>query len=122
MTDERNPTSQHAMPHRTKTALPFDPTVPPLFNREEWCETTDRVLLSPRQAQVVGLVIQSYKDKEIAALLDISHATVRTHICQSKSRLVASDRVGLAYRMFWAFRHTIEPKRYPWIQGARSSD
>ena len=122
MTDERNRIAQHLMPHRKKTAPLFDPTVPPLFNREEWCETTDRVLLSPRQAQVVGLVIQSYKDKEIATLLDISHATVRTHIGQSKSRLVASDRVGLAYRLFWAFRHTIEPKRYPWIQDGRHRD
>ena len=92
-----------------------DPSVPPLFSRQEWSEIVRCCDLSPRQAQVVGLVIQSHKDKEIAALLDISHATVRTHICKTKSRLVADDRVGLAYRVFWTFRHLIEPKRYPWI-------
>lgn len=102
------------MPGRRKL-IAHDPSLPPLFSGEEWCEIVHRLSLSPRQAQVAGLVIQSHKDKEIAALLDISHATVRTHICETKSRLVADDRVGLAYRVFWAFRHLVEPHRYPWI-------
>ena len=93
-----------------------DPCLPPLFTREEWSEIVQCLALSPRQAEVVGLVLQSNKDKEIAAALNISHATVRTHIVETKSRLAAEDRVGLAYRVFWTFRHIIEPKRYPWIQ------
>ncbi len=100
---------------RRKTAFHHDPSLPPLFSREEWYEIVQRLSLSPRQAEVVGLVIQSHKDKEIASVLDISHATVRSHICETKSRLVAEDRVGLAYRVFWTFRHLIEPHRYPWI-------
>jgi DNA-binding NarL/FixJ family response regulator len=100
---------------RRKPAVYHDPSLPPLFSREEWYEIVRRLSLSPRQAQVVGLVIQSHKDKEIASVLNISHATVRTHICETKSRIVADDRVGLAYRVFWTFRHLIEPHRYPWI-------
>ena len=92
-----------------------DRTRPPLFSCQEWSEIVRCCELSPRQAQVAGLVIQSHKDKEIAAILDISHATVRSHLFETKSRLVAADRVGLAYRVFWTFRHLIEPKRYPWI-------
>lgn len=99
---------------RRKTAVPYDPSVPPLFSREEWYEIVQRLSLSPRQAEVVGLIIQSHKDKEIASVLGISHATVRSHIDETKSRLVADDRVGLAYRVFWTFRHLIEPHCYPW--------
>jgi ATP/maltotriose-dependent transcriptional regulator MalT len=102
------------LPHRTKP-VSRDPSCPPLFSGEEWGEIVRYSRLSPRQAEVVGLVIQSHKDKEIAALLDISPATVRTHICLTKDRLLAEDRVGLAYRVFWTYRHIIEPKRYPWI-------
>jgi DNA-binding NarL/FixJ family response regulator len=100
---------------RRRSVVEHDPTLPPLFSGEEWYAIVRHLSLSPRQAQVVGLVIQSHKDKEIAAELNISHATVRTHICQTKSRLVVDDRVGLAYRVFWTYRHLIEPKQYPWI-------
>ncbi len=104
---------------KSRAAIPHDPTLPPLFSGEEWFDIVGRAALSQRQAEVVGLVIQSHTDKEIASLLDISHATVRTHICETKSRLAADDRVGLAYRMFWLFRHMVEPHRYPWIHRDR---
>lgn len=98
-----------------KIAVKHDPTLPPLFAGDEWREIVERLSLSPRQAEVVGLVIQSHTDKEIASLLEISHATVRSHIGETKSRLAAEDRIGLAYRVFWTFRHLIEPHKYPWI-------
>jgi DNA-binding NarL/FixJ family response regulator len=87
---------------------------PPLFCQEEWHELIACCGLSPRQSQIVGLVMQSRQDKEIIAALDISHSTVRTHIQEAKERLAARDRVGLAYRIFWSFRQTVESKRYPW--------
>ena len=93
-----------------------EPTTPPLFSHDEWAEIVQCSGLSPRQAQILGLVIQSHTDKEIAAVLDIKHSTVRSHIDETKERLLASDRVGLAYRAFWMFRSIIEPKRYPWLQ------
>jgi DNA-binding CsgD family transcriptional regulator len=99
------------MPHR-KTA--HDHWRPPLFCPEEWDEIVALSDLSPRQAQVVGLVMQSRQDKEIITALDISHATIRSHIKEAKARLDARDRVGLAYRMFWKFRQAVEPKRYEW--------
>jgi DNA-binding CsgD family transcriptional regulator len=99
------------MPHR-KTV--HDHWRPPLFCPEEWCEIVTLADLSPRQAQVVGLVMQSQQDKEIIAALNISQSTLRAHIKEAKVRLEAKDRVGLAYRMFWKFREVVEPKAYPW--------
>ena len=64
--------------------------------------------LSPRQAQVVGLAIQSKKDKEIARILRVEETTVYTHIKIARSRLHAVDRMGLAYRVFECFRQFIE--------------
>jgi DNA-binding CsgD family transcriptional regulator len=81
-----------------------DATRPPFLSPEEWRSIVATLLLSPRQAEVVGLVMQSKTDKEIASTLGISKRTVRTHLEQSKSRLDAIDRVGLVCRVFEAFR------------------
>ena len=81
---------------------------------EEWCEIVTLSDLSPRQAQIVGLVIQSQQDKEITAALGISQSTLRSHLKEAKSRLQARDRVGVAYQMFWKFRQVVESKQYPW--------
>ncbi|MBX9791042.1 MAG: helix-turn-helix transcriptional regulator [Pirellulales bacterium] len=85
-----------------------DATRPPFLDQEEWRSIVVALLLSPRQAEVVGLVMQSKTDKEIAATLGISKRTVRTHLDESKSRLDAMDRVGLACRVFETFRQVSE--------------
>lgn len=91
------------------------PWIPPLFGSEEWREIVFALALSPRQAQIVGLILQGCRDKEISAALGISKSTVRTHLAETKARLRAEDRIGMAYRVFWTFRERVEPKRYPWI-------
>jgi len=96
------------MATREKVPAHGDPSLPPLFSPEEWRKITCALSLSPRQAQVVGLVMQSHKDKEIGAVLTISKSTVRTHIGDAKARLAATDRMGLAYRVFATFREVIE--------------
>lgn len=78
---------------------------PPIFSAEEWQRIVASLALSPRQAEVVGLILQSKKDKEIAARLKISKRTVRAHISELFHRLTATDRVGIACRTFEAFRH-----------------
>jgi DNA-binding CsgD family transcriptional regulator len=82
-------------------------TRPSFLSAEEWRAIVASLVLSPRQAEVVGLVMQSKTDKEIASTLGISKRTVRTHLEISKSRLHAIDRVGLACRVFEAFRRII---------------
>ncbi len=44
-------------------------TRPPLFSADEWQRIVSMLALSPRQAQIVGLLIQGRKDKEIGAAL-----------------------------------------------------
>ena len=81
-----------------------DTTRPPLFTDEEWRLIVASLMLSPRQAETVGLLMQSKTDKEIASSLGIAKRTVRTHLEESKFRLNAIDRVGLACRVFEGFR------------------
>lgn len=90
------------------------PWLPPLFAREEWREIVEALSLSPRQAQIIGLLIQGHKDKEISTALGISKSTVRTHLIETRQRLAADDRIGMAYRLFWTFRQHVEPKQYHW--------
>ncbi|HEY4309381.1 MAG TPA: LuxR C-terminal-related transcriptional regulator [Pirellulales bacterium] len=97
-------------------------SIPPLFGKDEWTTIMRRLALSPRQAEIMGLILQSRKDKEIAATLDISYSTVRTYLEEMKQRLAVPDRMGLAYRVFWTFRNISEPKRYPCLHAGRPSD
>lgn len=76
-----------------------------MFSAEEWQRIVSSLSLSPRQAEIVGLIMQSKKDKEIATNLGISKRTVRAHVTELFRRLVAIDRVGIACRIFEAFRH-----------------
>ncbi len=92
------------MAQRPLTPARDDQSRPPLFTLEEWRAIVRTLALSPRQAQVVGLAIQSKKDKEIARILRVEKTTVYTHIKIAKSRLNAIDRMGLAYRVFECFR------------------
>lgn len=75
-----------------------------MFSAKEWDRIVSALALSPRQAQVVGLIMQSKKDKEIAATLGIAKATIRTYFDRLKQQLDAVDRVSIACRIFEAFR------------------
>lgn len=87
-----------------------DVTRPPFLSPEEWRAIVASLMLSPRQAEVVGLVVQSNTDKEIATKLGIAKRTVRTHLDESKLRLGAIDRVGLTVRVFETFRKVCEAR------------
>jgi len=85
-----------------------DASRPPLFTWEEWLAIVGRYGLSPRQAQVVGLAIQSKRNKEIGRILKMSERTVREHLDISRRRMKATDRMALSYRVFEAFRDVVE--------------
>lgn len=87
---------------------------PAIFSTVEWHELIDASGLSPRQAEIVGLLMQSRPCREIIATLGISESTFRTQLDRAKVRLAARDRVELIYRLFWIFRQEVEPKRHPW--------
>jgi DNA-binding NarL/FixJ family response regulator len=93
-----------AMTPRRFTPTSDEHRRPPLFAAEEWRRIVQHLALSPRQAEVAACILQSKQDKEIAALLGISKATVRTYFNRCKQQLDAVDRVGVACRIFEAFR------------------
>jgi DNA-binding NarL/FixJ family response regulator len=88
---------------------PDDRCRPPLFKPEEWRRMIAAAGLSPRHAEVVGLVIQSKKDKQIGRMLGIRPATVRVHLKECRRRLHAVDRISLFYRVVEIFRRLFDP-------------
>jgi DNA-binding CsgD family transcriptional regulator len=77
---------------------------PAIFTNQEWSSLVEACGLSPRQAEIVGLVMQSWSCCDIIAALDISPSTYRTQLDRAKVRLGACDRVGLVYQMFRNFK------------------
>lgn len=58
--------------------------------------------LTDREREIVGLVSEGLKNKQIADMLFISEATVRNHLTSILSKLELSDRFELA---LYAYRH-----------------
>jgi DNA-binding CsgD family transcriptional regulator len=53
-------------------------------------------LFSPRETDCLALLVKGYTDEEIAAELDISHATVRFHLGGARQKIRARSRTHLA--------------------------
>jgi DNA-binding NarL/FixJ family response regulator len=51
--------------------------------------------LSPREREVMGMMLEGKRLKEIAALLDISVKTVTTHRARLMRKLSVTDNIGL---------------------------
>jgi two-component system, NarL family, nitrate/nitrite response regulator NarL len=65
--------------------------------------------LTPREREVVALITEGLRNKEIADRLHISEATVRHHLTAIFSKLDISDRLGLT---IYAFKHGLSaPKK-----------
>ena len=56
----------------------------------------DSSLLSDREQQVVDLIVQGFKNKEIAERMSIREQTVKNHLHNIFDKLVVSDRLELA--------------------------
>jgi len=66
-----------------------------LLTAEELASVTRRLALTPRQAEIVALLLQAKRDKQIAFRLGLSVATVRMHLSRIFSELGVGDRVEL---------------------------
>ncbi len=64
--------------------------------------TSPRLHLSPREHDILQLIVEGYSNDEIAALLKRSAPTVRTHLAHLYRKLGVNDRVSAAVR---ALRH-----------------
>jgi DNA-binding CsgD family transcriptional regulator len=69
-------------------------------------DSTNRGLLTRRQAEVVRLVIEGYANREVAEMLFITPQTVKSHLRQAFRKCQVRNRVGLAR---WWLTHGEEP-------------
>jgi DNA-binding NarL/FixJ family response regulator len=67
------------------------PTISPANGR-----TRERSPLSQREREIVGLVAQGFKNKEMAEKMFISEQTVKNHLHNIFDKLGVSDRLELA--------------------------
>lgn len=66
----------------------------------------EKALLTPREGEIVLLVTQGYRNKEIADKLSISEQTVKNHLQNIYDKLGVSDRLELA---LYALHHKLVP-------------
>lgn len=57
-------------------------------------------LLSDRELEVLELVAQGHKDREIAFILEIEECTVRFHVRNLLEKLSVKNRPAAVYRAF----------------------
>lgn len=58
--------------------------------------SSQRVVLTPRERQVMGLVAQGLRNKEIAYSLGVTEGTVKVYLSRLFQKVGASDRLDLA--------------------------
>lgn len=85
------------MPTRPDLAAYLDE---PLVPADRWPAVAGALRLSPQQSAVVRLVAEAMKDKQVAAALGISTATVRMHLRHAFAHLGVEDRMELALLVF----------------------
>lgn len=86
------------------THNPGCPIALPLLAADEWAIVVETLALTPRQAQVVQLILQAKKDKQIAVEMGVDFWTVRTHLRRIFDRIGAADRVELVLHIFGVLR------------------
>ena len=79
-----------------------------LFSDGEWARTQRELNLSPRQAQIVRQVLQGKADKQIASGLNISPATVRTHMRRLFAKFNLNDRLELTLLVLASLRGRVK--------------
>ena len=82
-----------------------------IFSASEWAQVISDLSLSLRQAQIVRLLFANRSDGQIAAELDISIPTVRTHLSRLFARFAVQDRTELILYVFRRFRGGCQPIR-----------
>jgi DNA-binding CsgD family transcriptional regulator len=71
-----------------------------LFSDDEWNVLSHDLQLTPRQAQIVLLILEGRCDKHIADEVAISIPTVRSHLKGIFHKLKVQTRQGLVLKIF----------------------
>ena len=75
-----------------------------IFSEKEWDVLVNQLSLSPRQSEVIHLLLNGHSDKQVAMELDIAVPTVRTHLSRLFSRFDLQDRHELILHVVRHFR------------------
>ena len=75
-----------------------------IFSEKEWDVLVNELSLSPRQSEVIHLLLNGRSDKQVAMELGIAVPTVRTHLSRLFSRFNLQDRNELILRICCYFR------------------
>lgn len=70
------------------------------ISHSEWATIIKTIGLSPRETDVIKLILMGCTDKQIATSLGMSVNTVRTHLRHAFLRLGLSGRMELAMYIF----------------------
>ncbi len=62
----------------------------------EWPRSTRSIRLTRRESDLVALLVQGMKNKEIAATLGLTEGTVKVYLCKLFQKVGAKDRFELA--------------------------
>ena len=73
-----------------------------------------RILLTPRENEVLLLVVNGYNNKEIAKKLYISPNTAKVHVCTIIQKFGVADRVQLAVKAVLCGYVILDPEEYPY--------
>lgn len=73
-----------------------------LLEHVNWARTRDAFGLSPRELDVVHLVISGHKQAAIASELDLSVGTVKTYVRRTYRKLRVCNRSELTLAL-WSF-------------------
>lgn len=95
-------------PKRTTPSLPAESFPPLPLDPALWEAIFAALGLSPRQAQVVELMLRGMCDKQIAASMGISEPTIRTYLDRIWARTRTHGRMELAMRVL-AVSHSVMP-------------
>jgi len=72
------------------------PAHPPFpLPNERWHEIAIKLNFSPKQTRVVELILRNQCDKQIEAILNMPHSTLRTHLDRIFQKASVSDRQEL---------------------------
>lgn len=89
--------SVHATPEELMDAVQRIQAGEFVFNHGvEWPRGTRSIRLTRRESDLVALLVQGMKNKEIAAALGLTEGTVKVYLCKLFQKVGAKDRLELA--------------------------
>ena len=79
------------------------PSEEPIFTEYQWELLEARLVLPPRQREVIRHLFDGMSDKQIAGALGISLSTVRSHLGRIYARFGLQDRTELVLHVIREF-------------------